>query len=77
MDLTVGTQGGKKSEPNMDVNHLSVARLRALSIEAVVTNPQESQHLKTCYQCMQILQRFAEQRRKSKDGEIPESQSES
>ena len=30
----------------MDVNHLSVARLRPLSIVAVVTNPQESEHLK-------------------------------
>jgi hypothetical protein len=34
----------------MDVNHLSVARLLALSIVAVVTNPQESEHLKNCYQ---------------------------
>jgi len=61
----------------MDGNHLSVARLHALSIEAVVTNPQESDHLKNCYQCMQILRRFAEQRRKSKDEETPDSQSES
>jgi hypothetical protein len=34
----------------VDVNPLSVARLRALSIVAVVTNPQESEHLKKCYQ---------------------------
>jgi hypothetical protein len=33
-----------------EMEHLSEARLRALSIEAVVTDRDESQHLINCYQ---------------------------
>jgi len=49
------------------VEHLSLSRLIALSTEAVVTSPVESEHLRTCHQWLQILRRFAEERRRAKD----------
>jgi len=59
------------------MEHLSVARLIALSIEGSVTDSVESQHLRNCYQWLNILRRFAEQRRKAKQLKSAEASPES
>jgi len=44
------------------MDHLSLSRLSRLSGEPVILDPEESQHLKHCQHCMELLRWFAEDR---------------
>ena len=50
LNAVLSSKSSQRTRNLSSTDHLSVARLRTLSVEAAVTNPQESEHLRRCYE---------------------------